>query len=56
MKKMVDAILVAAMLMACVPSMQEDALLCLGEPAGVQTLLLGAGDDETQQPPHGQPC
>ena len=56
MKKMVDAVIVAAMLMAYVPSLQEEAVKCLNAPVSVQMLLPDASDTTEDEQHHGLPC
>jgi len=53
---MVDAVLVAAMLMAYVPSLQEKALECLDAPVCMQMLLPAANDATEDEKHHGLTC
>ena len=53
---MVDAVIVAAMLMAYVPSLQEKAVQCLDAPACVQMLLPAASDSTEDEKHHGLTC
>jgi len=59
MKKLVDTFLVAAMLMAYVPSIQQEVLACLPGAPTVQMLLPGAGETMNMnegEKSHGEPC